>query len=276
MATPLKKLNEIVASLIQTQAFTAALGSLSDDSVWALTAPKALNGNAILIVPGAVNQVVLKASALVLTVPLAGMVKVEVGSDTAIASVTTMPVGARTDGTNHFFSQFTSWNETPVLIANKFNHVYVVYDASKVNNLAIGVVANASITDPNPAILTNIGVSGSVSPRQAVCFVDATGRVTLLSTFPGLTGQSAVVAQDAPPSFADWAKSPTALATNVVQVQFTFPAGTGTGSVGEIAVKLGADIVAFLAVSPQLLKDVDVDIVLKWNLMIGEPGSFLP
>jgi hypothetical protein len=86
----------------------------------------------------------------------------------------------------------------------------------------------------------------------------------------------ATVLEDAPTDFADWAGDVTAIPTNVIYNQFTFPAGMGTGSIGELAVKLGPDIIAFLAVSPQLLKDVDVPLVLRWTLMVGEPGAFLP
>ncbi len=275
MPTPLKKLNDIIATLIKAQSLTASLGSVSNDAVWSQVAPKALNGNSIYILPGpGTNQIVLKASAMVMTVPLAGIIKIEVASDTAITSVTSIPGGARTDGTNYFYSQFVTWNETPVVMSNRFNHIYMVYDVTKTNNMAIGVISNASIADPNPALLSNLGVT--VSARQAVCYVDATGRVALLNTFPAIFNQTAAVVADAATTYADWAKAPTANVTNAIQAQFTFPAGTGTGSAGELAVKIGADIVAFIAISPQLLKDADVPLVLKWNLMIGEPGAFLP
>lgn len=275
MPTPLKKLNEVMSGLLQAQSLSASMGSATDDAVWALAAPNIKNGNAMLIVPGpALTQITIKASAIVMTVPLAGFVKIEATLDTAITSVTPIPGGARNDGTNYFFSQFTTWNEAPVLLYNKFNHVYIVYDVTKPNNLAIAVISNNSVADPSPALYTNLGVS--VSARQAVCFVDSLGRVTLLQTFPAIFGTVATVLADGPTSFIDWAKAPTAINTNALFAQFTFAEGVGTGSVGEFAVKLGSDIVAFLPVSPQLLKDADVPIVLKWNLMIGEPGVFLP
>lgn len=274
MATPLNKLNEVITRLLQAQAFTAAIGSVSSDAVWSSAAPKILNGNTIKIIPGpATNQINLKASAIVMTVPLAGLVKIEVASDTAINTSVSIPGGARNDVTNYFFSQFTTWNETPVLLANKFNHVYIVYDVSKANNMAIGVISNASLSDPSPTLYSNLGIS--VSARQAVCYVNAAGKVTLLKTFPSIFGTAASVNSDAATSFADWAGIVTAIETNAIYVQFTFPAGTGTGSVGQLAVKLGADIVGFLPVSPQLLKDADVPVVLKWTLMVGEPGAFI-
>ena len=272
MAIPLKKLNEIVASLIKTQTFMASIGSVADDTLWAQTAAKVLNGNSILIMPGpGTNQIVLKASAMIMSVPT--LVKVEAGSDTPITSTVTIPPGARNDGTNYFFSRFITWQETPVLLANKFNHVYVGYDANMPNNLAIGVIANASAAEPDGGLLVNLG--DHVSARQAVCYVDGTGRVTMLGTFPSIFNQTATVPSDTAPSFSDWAKLPTLVNTNVIQAQFSFAEGVGTGSVGQIAIKLGSDIIAFLAISPQLLKDSDVALTIKWNLMIGEPGAFL-
>ena len=275
MAIPLKKLNEKLAALLQTQSFTATLGTPAGDTLWATAVPNILNGNSILIMPGpASSQITLKASAIVMTVPLAGFIEIRASGDTLVNTSVFPPPGARTDGTNYFFSQFTTWNETPVLLANKFSHIYIAYDVTKPNNMAIGVVSNASISDPGSGILSNIGVT--VSARQAVCYVDATGRVTILSTFPGIYGSGASVVADSVPSFIDWAGAVTAIGTNAILVKFTFPAGTGTGAVGEIAVNLGGDIVAFLPISPQLLKDSDVPLVLKWMLMIGEPGAFLP
>lgn len=275
MATPLKKLNEVMVGLLQAQSFTASVGSAPDDAVWALATPKIINGNSILILPGPLtNQIVLKASALVMNVPLGGFVKIEVAVDTDVTSTISIPVGARTDGTNYFFSQFTTWNETPVLLANKFNHIYIVYDVSKTNNLAIAVISNNSAADPSPTLYSNIGVT--VSARQAMCFVDGSGLVTMLQTFPAIFGTAVSIASDAPASFADWDGDATVIQTNALFVQFTFPAGTGTGPVGQLAVKIGANIIAFLPISPQLLKDSDVPLVLKWNLMVGEPGAFLP
>jgi len=275
MATPLNKLHEVFARLLKEQTgFTAAIGGVADDILWAQAAPFILNGNTILTVPGPLsNQITLKQSGLIMNVPLAGLVEVRVTSDTAVTSTLSIPVGARTDGPNYFFSQFTTWNEAPVLLSNRYSHVYAVYDVTKPNNMAIGIIANSSISDPNPGLLTNLGVS--VSARQAVCFVDSLGRVTLLKTFPAIFNQTAAVPSDAPASFADWFKSPSLNNTNVVQVQFTFPDGVGTGSVGQIAVTLSGEIVAFLTISPQLLKDADIPITLKWNIMIGEPGAFL-
>lgn len=275
MATPLKKLNEIVAGLLQPQTFVASLGAATDDAVWALAAPNIKNGNTMLILPGpATNQIVNKASAIVMTVPLAGFVKIEAVADTAITSVTSIPIGARTDGPNYFFSEFTTWNETPVLLASRFNHIYVVYDVTKANNFALAVISNGSAADPSPALLSNLGVS--VSARQAMCFVGPTGLVTLLSTYPAIFGSAVSVGADAPTAFANWQGASSPTPTNVITTTFTFPAGTGTGSVGQLAVRIGSDIVAFLPISPQLLKDADVPLVLKWNLMVGEPGAFLP
>jgi hypothetical protein len=275
MATPLSKLNEIVAGLLQAQSFTASLGSVSSDSVWAAAVPNVLNGNALLVQPGPANtQVVVKASAMVMTVPLAGLVQIRAASDVPINSAVTLPIGARTDGTYYYFSQFTTWNETPVLLANKYSHIYVVYDSTKTNNLAIGIVASNSAADPGTGPLSNIGVT--VSARQAVCFVNSSGEVTLLQVFPAIFNSIASVASDSAASFADWDFNATAVGTNAVQVQFTFPAGTGTGSIGEISVNLGSNLVAFLPISPQLLKDADVPLVLKWTIMIGLPGAFLP
>lgn len=275
MATPLKKLNETVAGLLQAQAFAASLGSPTDDVIWASAVPKILNGNSMLVVPGPLaTQITVKSSAMVMTVPITGFVKVDNASDQAVTSVSPIPPGARNDVTNYFFSQFVTWNETPVLLYGKFSHIYTVYDATKTGNFAIGIISNASVADPNPALLTNLGVS--VSARQAVCFVNGSGKVTLLKTFPGIFNTTATVVADAPTDFADWAGDVTAVPTNVIFAQFTFPAGVGTGAVGEFAVKLGPDIVAFLPVSPQLLKDADVPLVLKWTLMVGEPGAFLP
>jgi hypothetical protein len=275
MATPLKKINEIITGLLQTQSFTASLGSATDDAVWAQAAPNIKNGNAVLIQPGpATNQIVIKASAIVMTVPLAGFVKIETTVDDAITSTTSIPPGARNDGTNYFFSEFTTWNETPVLLSNRFNHIYIVYDTTKTNNFAIAVISNNSAADPSPALYSNLGVS--VSPRQAMCFVDPTGLVTLLQTYPGFFGTAVSVVADAPTEFANWAGDVATVPTNVITTTFTFPAGTGTGAVGQLAVKLGADIVAYLPISPQLLKDADVPLVFKWNLMAGDPGAFLP
>lgn len=275
MPTPLKKINEVMAGLLQAQSFTASMGSLPDDSVWATAAPKILNGNAILILPGpATNQIVLKASALVMTVPLAGFVKIEVVADFAINGVTSIPVGARNDGTNYFFSEFTTWMETPVMLSGKFNHVYAVYDSAQPGNMAVAVISNNSIADPNPALLVNLGVT--VSDRQAVCYVGLDGKVTMLQTFPAMFNTVATVVSDAPTDFIDWTQAVNVNRTNAVYAQFTFPAGIGTGAIGELGVKLGADFVAFLAISPQLLKDADVPLVLRWSLMIGEPGAFLP
>lgn len=275
MPTPLKKINEVIAGLLQDQAFTASMGSVPDDSVWATTTPKVLNGNAILIIPGpATHQIVLKQSAMVMTVPLAGLVKIEATLDFAINGVTSIPVGARTDGTNYFFSEFTTWMETPVLLSGRFNHVYAVYDSAQPGNLAVAVISNNSIADPSPALLTNLGVT--VSDRQAVCFVNVAGKVTMLQTFPAMFNTVATVVSDAPTDFIDWAQAVSANRTNAIYAQFTFPAGVGTGAIGELAVKIGPDFFAFLAISPQLLKDSDVPLVLKWSLMIGEPGAFLP
>lgn len=275
MPTPLKKLNEVITGLLQAQSYSASISAAGDDAVWATIVPKCLNGNALLTLPGpADNQITLKASAMGMTVPLAGFVKIEVTTDTAIGAVTSIPPGARNDGTNYFFSEFTAWSETAVLLANKFNHIYAVYDVTKPGNMAIGVISNLSASDPNPALYSNLGVS--VSARQAMCYVDGSGNVTLLQTFPAIFGMAASVNQDAPPAFADWSGASVSPRTNAMTVTFTFPAGTGTGSVGQLAVKLGSDIVAFLPISPQLLKDADVPLVLKWNLMIGEPGAFLP
>jgi len=274
MPTPLKKINEVMAGLLQAQSFTASMGSLPDDSVWATAAPKVLNGNTILIQPGpASNQIVLKESALVMTVPLAGFVEIEVVSDFPINGVTSIPVGARNDGTNYFFSEFTTWMETPVMLSGKFNHVYAVYDSAQPGNLAVAVISNNSISDPNPALLVNLGVT--VSDRQAVCYVGLDGDVTMLQTFPAMFNTVATVVSDAPTDFIDWAQAVNANRTNAIYAQFTFPAGIGTGAIGELGVKMGPDFVAFLAISPQLLKDADVPLVLKWSLMIGEPGAFL-
>lgn len=271
---PLLKLNEIVAGFLQAQNFTASLGSVSNDTVWATAVPNILNGNAMLVWPGpADTQVTIKASALVMNVPFAGLIEIKAASDAPINTVTSIPIGARTDGTYYFYSQFTTWNETPVLMAGKFSHVYVVYDSSKSNNLAIAVIASDAVTDPGSGPLTNIGVS--VSPRQAVCFTDNSGNVTLLQTFPAIFNSVVTVASDAAASFADWNANATSTPTNAIQLQFTFPAGVGTGSVGEISVSIGTNIVAFLPISPQLLKDIDVPLVLKWTIMIGQPGAFI-
>lgn len=275
MATPLRKLNEVVTGLLKPQTFTASLGSATDDAVWATAVPNIKNGNTMLILPGpATNQIVNKASSIVMTVPLAGFVEIKAVVDTAITSVTSIPPGARNDGTNYFFSEFITWGETVVLLSGKFNHIYVVYDVSQANNFALAVISNNSAADPSPALLSNLGVT--VSARQAMCFVDPTGLVTLLQTYPAIFGTAVSVGADAPTEFADWAGDFTPIPSNVITTTFTFPAGTGTGAVGQLAVRLGGDTVAYLPISPQLLKDADVPLVFKWNLMVGEPGAFLP
>jgi hypothetical protein len=277
--TPLNKLHEVFAKLIQAQTnFTATIGSLSDDTLWGTMTPFILNGNAVKTVPGpAANQLTLKASGLVLTVPLAGLTSIRLASDKALTAVTSIPVGARNDGTNYFFSEFTSFNETPVLLANKFNHIYMVYDVTKTNNAAVGVISNNSVIAPSSALFNNLDSNNGdfTTQRQAVCYVNNSGNITLLQTFSSVFNPIVSVPSDTAPSFADWTKNPSAVSTNVIQLQFTFPAGTGTGSVGELAINSGSDIIAFLPISPQLLKDADIALVVKWNLMIGEPGAFL-
>jgi len=275
--TSLKKLNEIMATLLKAQSFTAALGSIPDDSVWVNTVAGVLNGNALLVVPGVgTNQITVKASAMVLTVTPPATAKLSVLADTGITSVLSIPIAARTDGPNHFFSQAAPFNEGLVLLSGKFNHIYACRDLTKPTQTALGVVSNASEAVPSqPTVVTNIGNGDSTTARLAVCYVDLTGKVTWLKTFPAIFGQVAAVPQDAIPSYIDWTKIASATPTTAIQVVFTFPAGTGTGPIGEACVKLGSDIVAYMPISPQLLKDADIPFVLKWNIMVGEPGAFI-
>lgn len=271
---PLKKLNEVLAKLMKQSTFQAALGSIDDGSLWANTVADIKNGNAMLIIPGPGSaQISIEPSAMIIDRGGFGLAQVKIALSTPIVSVLTPPIGARTDGPNFFFSEFTSFAETVVLLAGKFNHIYSVFDSARPNNMAIACIVSDSATAPITGLLTNIGVE--VSPRQAVCFVEAAGKVTLLQTFPALFNQTAAQAEDAPASFADWQRALTSVDTNVIKVSFTFLAGTGTGAIGEVAIKIGTDVVGYLPISPQLLKDEDIDMTVNWTIMLGEPGAFI-
>ena len=273
---PLKKMNEIVAALMHGQSFSASLGSVSNDAVWAAAAPAILNGNTLLTVPGAAaNQVTVKASTMVMNVGLAGVRPLPITVDTPITSVTVLPPGARTDGTNYFFSAHDPFNEALVLLAGYYNHIYISWDVSKPTFAALGVIATLTDAVPASSMATiYIGNNSVTSARQAMCYVAANGKALTLNTYPAMFGALASVVQDAPPAYVGWDKSTVSIPSNTIQVQFTFPAGVATGTIGEVSVVLGPDIIAYMPISPQLLKDSDIPFVLTWNLMVGEPAAF--
>ena len=276
--TPLKKLNEIIAGLLSGQTYYATLGSVSSDSVWAAAVPKILNGNTLLCAAGpAANQVTVKASSVVLNVSGGpGVRELNVPTNYSITSILT-PGLARNDGTNYFFSQHDPFDEAVVLLAGYYNHLYVCWDTTKGNFTALGVIATPTPAAPSAStVATFISDNSTASARQMMCYVNASGQVTLMQGYPAMFSSLASVAADANPSLVDWKLVAHAgVGTNAFQVIFTFPAGVATGAVGEVAIRLGGDIVAYLPISPQLLKDSDIEFVVKWNVMVGEPGAFI-
>lgn len=274
MAIALKKINEYLMGLAKAQTgYIAKLGTVGDASLWASIAPDLRNGNALLVQPGPLsNQVSVVAGSMMVDTGF-GPAAFQVSLDYAINGVPTIPIGARTDGTNYFFSSFTSYGETPVLLAGRYNHIYAVYDSGQPGNAAYGVISTTSDTDPSPSLYSYLGVV--VPGRQAMVLCDASGNPVALQTFPAMWNPVAFVASDAPAAFATWDKQAAGSDTNAISMTFTFPPGTGTGLIGEAAVFVGTTMLGYAAVSPALLKDSDVEFAVNFNLMLGEPGGFV-
>lgn len=270
----LPNLNLSMAKIFKANAgLICKLGEIANATAWTNVAPTLKNGNTFLVDRGTVNSdVIIREGSIIHPGTDAEMALV---GDNTISSIIT-PGGARSSGTNFFFSEDPFYGESLSLLANKYNHIYPIRVSG---DAKFGVIATDSPTAPDsllPDIINDVAQqSAATNPRQAFCRVDATGEVISLLTFPRMVADFASIPPSAGPSFVNWKKGTETHNTNALTTVFEFLAGTGTGTVGEIGIFAGPELVAYKAIDPQILKDSDVDLTVTWNMMVGDPEVFI-
>jgi hypothetical protein len=261
--------------LKNTTGITCHLGTAVDPVQWSAIAADIKNGNSFLVdVGGTTEEMDIKASSLLYKTDTDVYIPLTVALDKSIPTAITPPPGIRTaTGGEYVMSEVTFWGETIRLIANRYNHLYFIYETTP----KFAVVASTSDAAPDALFNTYLcpypEQTAILNPRQAYCYVDGDAKVTKIITFPRMLNQYATMDADST-SYLDWRKGISTQQTNATQVSFTFNAGDGTGAVDEIGIGIAGKIVAHQPVTPTLLKDADVDLTVLWNTIFGSPADF--